>query len=454
MTAPTTPDTASPAFLDPVETMSRAALEELQVSRLLQMLPHAWRHSPLIRAVWDEAGVCPDDIRSIDHFRARVPFIDKDMVRAFRDRTGDPFGGTLCTDMHDITFVGSSSGTTGDPTLFAYRWERARGYGRDVRDFWEPGHDGYFGMIGRDTWEMGLRPGDYAMLFVPATRGFPFRTYQEIGAVPVFFDHHPDELPRFVELTRRLRPTFLYLLSTPLLYGLERLERETGIDLHDVFSSFRAVVFGGEPLSARNQALVERWGIPLRQLASLGDTGSAYECCARDGMHAWEDIALVECLDPDSGEPVADGERGEMVVTSLVNRLDPLIRFRSEDIVRFTRQPCTCGRTHGRFWPLGRAGDEVIVQGTGVLPCDVWPVIEEIDECYAALFQVIRTQREMDTLRLRVGYDGEPDLEELAQRIAAAVEAALGLRPDVELQPSAELLKLGPPHKIPRTAKR
>ncbi|HYH73360.1 MAG TPA: hypothetical protein VD764_09075, partial [Nocardioides sp.] len=94
------------------------------------------------------------------------------------------------------------------------------------------------------------------------------------------------------------------------------------------------------------------------------------------GLHFWEDDTLVEVLDPEGTEPVGDRERGELVATALVNRTTPLIRYRSDDIVRLTRVPCPCGRTHAKLWPVGRKGDGVEVDGKKILPIDVWSAVD------------------------------------------------------------------------------
>ena len=147
------------------------------------------------------------------------------------------------------------------------------------------------------------------------------------------------------------------------------------------------------------------------------------------------------------------GGRGEMVCTALVDKVDPLIRFRSGDLVRWTNEKCACGRTHARYWPLGRAGDELLVNGRSVMPTDIWTAVESVPETASGLFQIIRPQREVSELKLRVGYDGNPAMDDLKRRLADAVEKNTGLRPSVELMPNTEIVKFGPPHKIPRTAK-
>jgi phenylacetate-CoA ligase len=144
-----------------------------------------------------------------------------------------------------------------------------------------------------------------------------------------------------------------------------------------------------------------------------------------------------------------------MVVTSLNDQVAPLIRFRSDDLVHLTRERCGCGRTHGRIWPLARKSDEVVVDGRSVVPTDVWAAIESVPATSSGFFQIIRPARELDRLRLRVGYQTPLAQPEAAVRaaVADAVLAAVGLEPEVELVPNEDLLRLGPPQKIPRVAK-
>jgi phenylacetate-CoA ligase len=187
----------------------------------------------------------------------------------------------------------------------------------------------------------------------------------------------------------------------------------------------------------------------------VGDVGAATECREHDGCHFWEDTCYLESLDPDGAESVDDGERGELVSTTLLDKIAPLVRYRSDDLVRITHEQCACGRTHGRVWPLGRKGDEVVVEGRSVLPGDLWEAVERVPETSAGLFQVIRTQREVDRLRLRVGYatSGARGVGDVRTRVTESVHDAVGIEPDVELVDNEVLLRHGPPHKIPRVAK-
>lgn len=423
-------------YFDPTaETMARGEIAALQEAMLLEQLPYVYERSPLMREAWEDAGVHPKDVRSLEDFRERAPFLDKDAIRAYRDRHADPFGGTLCVSPEDLVGIFSTSGTTGDPTLVP-----------------EGPAGSYDGLLERDFWEAGLRAGDFVSLALFTFRGRRLqRALRRMDAVPVFFDHHPDEVVRLAEVSLALRPALLYSLSGALVTALEGVAGR--VDLRDAFSSYRGAVFAGEPLGARARAAITSWGLELFVHTSVGDVGAATECRAHDGCHFWEDAVLVENLSPGGAAPVSDGERGELVVTALADRVAPLVRYRSGDLVRLTREPCECGRTHGRLWTLGRTGDEVVVRGRSILPIDIWPAIEAVEETSAALFQVIASPQPSERLRLRVGYADARSLERVRERVKESVMRAVGVEAEVELVPNQDLLRLGPPHKIPRVAR-
>jgi len=425
-------------YFDPIEAAPRAEVLALQERRLLEQVAYVTERSPVVRETWKAAGVRAQDIRSTEDFKARVPFMDKETLRNFREKHDDPLCGVLCREFSEISNIGTSSGTSGDPTVFTERWT-------------DPGE----WVLGpRAMWELGLRPGSLICDIQFVMRSIGRRWFHDLGAVSLMFNHDASDLPRLVEWCKKYRPTWFFHLSSPLIYGFARLEAEQGLDVRDVFSSFDAVIYGGEPMGRKARELVKRWEVPVYEFTSLGDCGTGWECRARDGFHAWEDLVLFEVLDPITNEPVPSGGRGEMVITSLTDRTDPLIRFRSDDLVKWTDAKCECGRTHARYWPLGRVGDEILVNGKSVLPRDVWSAIEDVPETDAGLFQIIRPQRELSELKLRVGYEGTPNRNDLAGRVADSVEKAVGIRPEIELITNADIVKLGPPHKIPRTAKK
>ena len=421
-----------------IETMPRADLEALQLERLLEVIPIAYERAPLIRETWDAAGVHPRDIRTLDDFRERVPFIDKDAVRRFRDERGDPYGGLLCVD-------------PGRPH------RRRLDVGHDRRSRRSCPSSGVAAgsrspsIITRDLWGWGVRPGDYVMLVLFTFRGPTYGLFQHsLGTTPILFDFDPAEMERFCELSLEYRPTAVYNFGSVLINAVKDVCDRRGFDPHDVFSSYKGVTFAGEPLSPRARALAESWGVELFEHGNVGDVTGSFECVAHDGLHAWEDTVLVEGIEPRTPTAAC-----ELVATALNNHISPLIRFRSDDIVRLSTDPCACGRTHVRMWPVGRKSDEVVVDGLSVLPLDVWGAVESVDACAMGLFQVIRTAREVDRLRLRVGYAPEwsARLDGVRDGVRAAVLDATGTEPDVELVPNDALLRLGPPHKIPRVSR-
>ncbi len=429
-----------PSILDPIEAASREFLDRHQEASLAAMCEHAVSNAPLIRKMWADAGVRPSDIKSVADFREKVPFLTKDDIRAFRDAHNDPTGGMSVDSPGQTVSVGTTSGTTGDPTPVP-NWRRT------------PAEDTY----ARDHWHIGVRPGDHIchMLFT-FRGGHRRRSLSELGIAEICFSISPFEVPRIVEASKRFRPTSMSIFPNPLINAFEQYFEKSGEDPVDVFRSYKGAIFGGEPLGERQKALTKSWGLELFETTSLGDVAGAAECRQHDGFHAYEDIAYIETVDPITAEPLADGEIGELVVTSLVDRLSPLVRYRTGDLVSIDRSPCGCGRTHARFKLLGRATDQILVQGRSILPREIMGLVEKHSETRANLFQIIRPSREMEELKLRIGYDvsrlkdSEGALKSrLYDQISAAIEVPLVL----ELIDEQELLKLGPPHKIPRVTK-
>ena len=429
-----------PDFLDPIETASRGYLDALQEGALVSTSAHGYRYAPLIRELWDGSGIKPSDIRSKADFQEKAPFLDKDMIRAYRDGRGDPSGGMSAAVPGETVYIGTTSGTTGDPTPVPC--------GRR-----SPSEESF----ARDQWYFGARPGDYmAWIMFTFRTGHRRRIMGEMGIAELLFSMSPAEMPRLCEASRIYRPTFMSIMPNPLILALEQHFERSGEDPVDVFKSYKGALFGGEPLGERLRNLTKSWGLELFENTALGDVCGASECRMRNGFHAYEDLAFIECIDPVTLEQVPDGQIGELVVTTLVDRLTPLVRYRSGDLVTIDRSPCGCGRTHARFKLLGRASDQVLVKGRSILPREVLGHVECHSETRAGLFQIIRTDREVDELALRIGYDLtrlKTDVAELHARLHDRISTAFDVPLRVELVDEQELLKLGPPHKIPRVTK-
>ncbi|WP_328351098.1 phenylacetate--CoA ligase family protein [Streptomyces sp. NBC_00457] len=428
-------------FEPQVETMPREQLGALQEERVLELVEYAYAHSPFYRELWDAHGVHPRDIRTLDDFRARIPFITKDMIRAHRARTGDPFGGLLCVRPDELTSVSSSSGTTGDPEFFAEIWEDA---------------PPLVTAQVRDLWELGLRPGD-RVLSPPGTfRNLMDPGFQALGAVVIEVDTWIGRMHEVVEALRKYRPAYLQMIY-PQMVELEHLAEKT--DLKEAFSSLKGASCAGQPLSRKmRERIVNDWGIEVYEYTSAADTGTAWECREHDGFHLWEDTVFAECVDvkDDGWTDVVEGDLGELVATDLDNRAAPLIRYRSEDLVRLSRDRCGCGRTHARMWVAGRRGDETLVRGRSVVLRDIWQAVEDQPETGAGVFQIVRQRREVEELRLRVGYDPErtADVDALAGRLSEAVRERTGVKPVLDLRTEEELLRTMPSvAKFPRVVK-
>jgi phenylacetate-CoA ligase len=413
-------------FLQPaLETMPRPELEALQQRELVSLVRHAYQNSDFYRSAWDEAGLHPEDITSVSDFQKRVPLLSKTELVDFRDRTGDPYCGLLCVAPTAIDNVGTTSGTTSEPMPLV-----------ELADGCVP-----FASAARDMWGAGLRPGDRVIHTMATQRGPQERVYQQIGCVPLMVNVRPGaDWDAVFDMIRRHRPTHIYLLG-PMVAELDRLSEE--VDLASAFSSIKFAVVSGEPLGVRMRTkLTQAWGLELYDVTGTADTGVAWECRVHEGFHIWEDYVFAECLDPATGQPVPEGEPGELVCTALANRAWPLIRHRSGDLVRFDRTPCGCGRTHLRFHLLGRLSDRVRVGKYDVLPMQVWRVIEQFDETAAAVFQIIAPEEASDVLRIRIGYNTRrtQSVSDLEMRLSDAIAAELGVRSALEMHEEAALL--------------
>jgi len=203
------------------ETMPRDRLRELELEMLLAQLPYAYEHSPLIRSTWEDAKITPRDVRTLDDFYEKVPFVSKDAIRHFRDERGDPYGGQLCVPESEVTAIMSTSGTTGDPTLVAEKWGG--------------GSVGRPAIMYRDFWGMGVRPGDFFSLFLFTFRGPTYGFVQAVGAVPLLFDYDMAEIERLLRLSIEYRPTAMYNFGGTMIRATADIAERIGIDPRDAF---------------------------------------------------------------------------------------------------------------------------------------------------------------------------------------------------------------------------
>lgn len=425
-----------PTFLEShIETMPRSEIMAFQESRVLELAPYVYERSGLIRERWDRAGVSPKDFRSLADFKEKAPILDKDAMLDYRTRTNDPFGGLLADSVSPYR-IGFTSGTTGDPSAMPHG--EVSSHNRQIK---------------RDLWQIGLRPGDYFTYNMHTIRrGQGSDRFADVDFRPIGFAHEASEARRMIEASNIFRPRYFHHFSRPIVNALAALEDSGECDVKEAFSCYYGGLFAGEAPGPLIYDRVRSWGVEIFEGSGLGDVCAAMECRQHNGMHTWEDIALVEVLKPGSNEPVPEETAGELVVTSLFDPVAPLVRFRSADLVKWTSEPCLCGRTHGRMWTVGRVGDQVLINGKALMPRDIMQITDTIPEIAGGLFQIVRPQREMAALTLRIGFD--PDIvfhpSRLADKIADLVSEKLGVPCVVEAVSADLLRKLGPPHKIPR----
>ncbi len=428
-------------FLEPeIETAPRAEIEALQEARILELVHYAWANSAFYRDHWGKAGVHPSDINSLGDFTRLIPTFEKADTQAFRDRTGDPFGGLLCIPLEELTSCTATSGTTGDPELIAEAWDVVPPLPM---------------VTARDLWELGLRPGDRVLIPAGSFRNFWDEFFTLMGAVPVFVDGWIGQGESVLKAIEKYQPVYMQL-HLPAILEFERLEADH--DLRSIFSSMKGVAFAGQPMGqVLARKVRDAWGLEVFKYTSAGDTGTAWEHQEHDGYTLWEDTVFAESLASTSDRAIPDGEVGELVATDIDNLAAPLIRYRSGDLIRLSKEPATSGRTHARMWVVGRKGDETVVAGRTVVVSEVWAAVEELPELSDGLFQIVRPNPTMERLRLRVGYAPErtTDLAELERRLGTHLEGRLRVPCDLELAPVDKLLaRTSSVAKFPRVVKK
>jgi len=409
-----------PYFDGAHETLEPGALRALQLERLRRVVARGYERSAAYRDLCRAAGVAPDDMATLDDLR-RLPFLEK---AALRDAY--PAGLRTC-GLDEIIEVHSTSGTTGKPTpIWATRGDM---------DAWAERN-------ARTMWMVGLRPGDLLQncfgYGLPTSIGLQYGAqHAGIGVVPAGIGRHELLIDLIVDLG-------VTAVCTTPSYGLFLADKalERGIDLSRD-SRLRVGLFGAEPWpESGRERLASALGVDAFNEYGMGEflgPGMAAECPVKQGMHVWSDHLLVECVDPETLEPVGDGERGELVWTSLTSESMAMIRYRSRDISSLTWEPCPCGRTHPRIGRItGRSDDALSIGGLIVFPSQIEEVLVGFDEFANNFCMVVELAGNLDRLTVQAevrdlaGLTGE-GRETLARRIAAGVKTAVGVTPRVEL---------------------
>ncbi len=401
------------------ETLKPEELEKLQLRRLRAIVDYCFHNSRFYRAKLKEAKIYPQDIRSLEDI-TKIPFTMKEDLR-----DNYPYG-MLAVPREEVVRIHASSGTTGKPTIVAYTR-------RDI--------DNWAELMARVLTCAGVTKQDtiqliYNYAFFTGGLGFHYGA-ERIGAavIPSGVGNSEKQL-----LTMRDLGTTAFSSTPSYALYLAEFAREQGIDVSEF--SLRVGIFGAEPWSEEMRRRIEEaYGIKAYDnygLSELCGPGVAVECEAREGLHVWADHFIMEVIDPESGEVLEPGEKGELVFTTLTREAMPLLRYRTRDISMLIDEPCECGRTHPRIARLmGRSDDMLIVRGVNVFPSQVEHVLLQFPEVAEHYQIVVDRRRSMDVLMVKVEvtekiFRGEPgELLKLKNRLEAKLKNVLGVKAEV-----------------------
>lgn len=402
------------------ETMKKEELAALQSKRLKKTAASVYENVPFYREKFRQLGIRPDDIMSGGDIR-KLPLTRKTDLR-----DNYPFG-LFAVPKKDIVRIHASSGTSGKATVV--------GYTRNDLETWSDLMARNFTMVGLDENDVFQNAVNYGLF----TGGLGFHYgIEKIGAMAV--PSGTGNTARQLEMMIDFGVTALHCTPSYALY-LAETARE--MDLVDDLS-LKVGCFGAEPWSSNTRKQLEN-SLNIKAYDSYGlselmGPGVAFECQEQDGLHLWNDHFFVEVLDGE-GEQVAEGEKGELVLTSLTKEALPIIRYRTGDITRLLESECSCGRTTTRISRLlGRADDMLIVRGINVFPSQIEDIISKVPEI-TEHFQVIldRNQKMLDELTVRVeleenAFTGElKDLAAVKRHVENELKSVLNIRTAVEL---------------------
>ncbi len=389
------------------ETLPREELEQLQLRRLQTLADRVYANVAFYRKAFDEKGVKPIDIRSLDDLR-RLPFTTKQDLRNHY-----PFG-LFAVPKDNVVRIHASSGTTGKATVVGYTR-------RDV--------DNWARLMARSFAAAGATSCD----FIHNAYGYGLFTgglgahygAERLGAAiaPV----SGGATKRQVTLLRDFGPTVICCTPSYALF-LYETALEAGIDVKEL--PLRVGIFGAEPWTEEMRRDIERKmgikAIDIYGLSEIMGPGVGIECVqAQDGLHLMEDHFLCEVIDPETCEPLPPGEVGELVITTLTKEAQPLIRYRTRDITKLNITPCKCGRTFARMHRvMGRSDDMLIIRGVNVFPSQIESILLETKGLTPHYQLIIKREGNLDTLEVHVEVDEKVFSDEIKalQRLEAKIK--------------------------------
>ncbi len=403
-----------------METMPVEDIKKLQDEKLVRQVRYVYDNVPYYRDLMDKKGVSPDDIKGTEDLH-KLPFLKKDDLRE-----AYPYG-LLATDLKNCVRIQSTSGTTGKRVVAFYTQH-------DV-DLWED-------CCARALVAAGGTAGDvcqvcYGYGLFTGGAGLHGGSHK-VGCLTLPMSSGNTD--RQIQFMMDLNSTILCCTPSYAAYIGETL-KEKGYKPED--NKLKAGIFGAEPWTEEMRRDIEKSlglkAYDIYGLTELSGPGVAFECEEQNGMHINEDHFLVEVIDPETGEPLPVGSKGELVFTSLDKEAFPLLRYRTRDICILSREKCSCGRTFIRMTkPLGRSDDMMIIRGVNVFPSQIEAVL--LNCGYAPNYQILVDRiNNTDTFDINVEMD-PADFSDTPKTITAkekelqnAMKAMLGINPKVHL---------------------
>lgn len=413
-------------YLHPkMETLSRAEIKELQLKRLQDTVAQCM-HSPFYKKRFADSHIVPEDIRSLDDLR-KIPFTTKQDLR-----DNYPFG-LAAVPMEKVVRLHSSSGTTGTPTVILHTQ-------KDL--------DEWANAVARCLYMVGLRPGDifqnssgYGMF----TGGLGFQYGAErLGMLTV--PAAAGNTKRQIKFITDFGTTALHAI--PSYAGrLYEVMEEMGIDPKRD-TKLHTLIIGAEPHSEEQRKRIEQM-LGVKAYNSFGMSemcgpGVAFECKEQNGLHIWEDYYIVEIVDPQTLEPVPEGEVGELVLTTINREAMPLLRYRTRDLTRILPGTCPCGRQHIRLDRMkGRSDDMMILKGVNIFPIQVETVLLQFEELGNDYLITLTNEEANDLMTVEVELkefcDDYPRLQALTKEITRQLKDEILITPVVRLVPKGSL---------------
>lgn len=403
------------------ECMSRDELKQLQLERLKQTLERAYHNVKHYRNIMQSAGVEPRDLNTLEDLQ-KFPFTKKQDLR-----DNYPYG-MFAVNLSEVVRIHSSSGTTGKPTVV--------GYTRNDINNWSE-------LMARSLMSAGVQKEDviqnaYGYGLFTGGLGVHYGA-EKIGAsiIPI----SGGNTKRQVMIMKDYGSTIITCTPSYALFIAEVIE-EMGLGPEDF--KLKAGIFGAEPWSENMRNEIEQrlgiLAIDIYGLSEIIGPGVAVECKYKNGLHVMEDHFIVEIIDPETGEVLPFGERGELVFTSLTKEALPIIRYRTGDISRLIAEECECGRTSVKIGRIeGRTDDMLIIRGVNVFPSQIEHVLLEIGETEPHYLLVVDRVGNLDVLEVQVEVsekmfsDEVRQLEVLSKKIKNEIESVLGVSVTVRL---------------------